>query len=535
MSGDSPSLVSYAPPDAPDRARRSFGLGPTSLLRLYAAPRHRRLLAEDAAASQERQLLALVRRGQRTRFGRDHGLAGVGDVRGYQERVPLRSYGELWDAYWRHGFPHLTDCTWPGAMPFFAVSSGTTTGKVKHIPCSWAMVRANKHAALDTLVHHLAATPDSRLCDGSFFVLGGSTDLAELGPGVHAGDISGIAAYAQPWWSRPFAFPPPEIRFLTDWEQKLERMSRLSLTRRIRGLSGAPGWQLVLLEKLASLRPESSGRIVELYPELELLIHGGVSMAPYRRRFEALLAGSRAKLREVYAASEGFLAIADRGPGEGMRLVTDNGTFFEFVPVAELGSPNPTRHWLGTVETGIDYAIVLTTCAGLWSYVIGDVVRFVDTSPPRILIAGRTSYMLSAFGEHVTGELVETCVLAAARAAGFEVAEFAVGTEFMVDQGSWGRHVHLIEATGAAPDPAQLAHFTERLDRELAERNEDYAERRVVPVGLQAPLVELMPAGGFKAWMRQRGKLGGQHKVPRVISDTAMLAELRQLAAMARG
>lgn len=506
-------------------------LGLTGLLRAYARWRHARLLAEDPRALQERQLLKLVRAAEATRFGRDHGLVDVHDVRGFQERVPLRTHGQLWDDYWKAPFPVLEDCTWPGRLPFFAVSSGTATGKVKHIPCSRAMVAANKRAALDTLVHHLAATPGSRLLDGDFFVLGGSTDLKELAPGVRAGDISGIAAWRQPWWSQPFAFPPPEIRFLTDWEEKLDRMARLSLQRRIRGLSGAPGWQLVLFDKLASLAPGGSDRVAEFYPQLELLVHGGVGFAPYRQRFEALLEGSGAKLREVYAASEGFVAIADRGTGMGMRLVTDNGLFHEFVPIEELGSTNPTRHWVATVEPEIDYAIVLTTCAGLWAYVIGDAVRFVDTRPPRLLVTGRTSYMLSAFGEHVTGELVEACVLAAAREAGLAVAEFSVGAEFLVDRGAWGRHVHLVEFTGGLPSPPQVEKFRDALDRELASRNEDYAERRAVPVGLQAPLVEVMPAGGFQAWLKGRGKLGGQHKVPRVVSDPAILADLRGQAA----
>lgn len=508
----------------------------TGLLRLYANRRLRRLSAEDPRASQERELLKLVRKAQGTRFGRDHGFARIRDVRGFQERVPLRRYDQLWEEYWRAAFPRLEDCTWPGLMPFFAVSSGTSTGKVKHIPCSREMVASNKKAALDTLVHHLAATPKSCLLDGDFFMLGGSTDLKELAPGIHAGDISGIAAWRRPWWSQPFVFPPPEIRFLTDWEEKLSRMAPLSLHRRIRGLSGAPGWLLVLFDKLATLKPGTSGRIVELYPELELLIHGGVSFAPYKKRFEALLEGSQAKLREVYAASEGYVAIADRGPGMGMRLVTDNGLFYEFVPVEELGAPNPTRHWVGNIEPGIDYAIVLTTCAGLWGYVIGDVVRFVDTRPPRLLITGRTSYMLSAFGEHLTGELIETCVLEAAQAAGVQAAEFTVGTEFMVEAGTWGRHVYVVEfVEPAAPTAAQLEAFKDAIDRELAVRNEDYAERRVVPTGLKAPLVEVMPADGFQAWLKSQGKLGGQHKVPRVVNDQEILAGLRRFAAERRG
>jgi hypothetical protein len=505
-------------------------LNPTPLLRLHADRRRRQLSVEDARASQERQLLALARRAQSTRFGRDHDLAGVRDVRSFQERVPLRTYGELWTDYWRECFPRLDDVTWPGRMPFYAVSSGTSTGAVKHIPCSHDMVRSNRRAALDILVHHLAAMPESRILDGAFFVLGGSTDLKELAPGVRAGDISGIAAFAQPWWSRPFAFPPREVRFLTDWEAKLGRMAPLSLERRIRGLSGAPGWLLVLFEKLASLRPEAGGRIAGLYPELEVLIHGGAGFAPYRQRFERLLDGSAARLREVYPASEGFIAIADREPGEGMRLITDHGLFYEFVPVAELGAASPTRHWAGTIEPGIDYAIVLTTCAGLWAYLLGDVVRFVETRPPRLLVVGRTSYMLSAFGEHVSGELIETCVLAAARTVALHVAEFTVGTEFMLDQGAWGRHAYIVEFCGPAPEAARIDVFGAALDAEMARRNEDYAERRVVPEGLRAPRIEAMPKDGFRAWMKSRGKLGGQHKVPRVIEDQRLLAELRGFA-----
>ena len=524
------ALADFSAPVSTTRSARQSWLSLTRLLRIYADRRYAGLAAERARHSQERQLLGLVRRAEATRFGRGHAFAGIHDVRGFQERVPLRTYDQLWEGYWRHTFPVLENCSWPGKMPFLAVSSGTSSGKVKHIPCSEAMVASNKRAALDTLVHHLAATPDSPILDGDFFVLGGSTDLKELAPGIRAGDISGIAAWRQPWWSRPFAFPPADIRYLTDWEEKLERMAGHSLERRIRGLSGAPGWQLLLLERLSSLRPESGGRVAGFWPHLELLIHGGVSFAPYRRRFETILEGSRTRLREVYAASEGFVAIADRGPGMGMRLVTDNGLFYEFVPVAELGSAAPTRHWVGNIEPGVDYAIVLSTCAGLWAYVIGDVVRFVDTDPPRLVIVGRTSYMLSAFGEHVTGELVETCVLAAAGTQGLEVAEFAVGTEFLVEQGAWGRHVHVVEFTGSTPAATRVEAFRDALDRELAARNEDYAERRVVPTGLRAPLVEVMPAGGFKAWMKSRGKLGGQHKVPRVVSDAATLADLRRVA-----
>jgi acyl-CoA synthetase (AMP-forming)/AMP-acid ligase II len=240
-------------------------------------------------------------------------------------------------------------------------------------------------------------------------------------------------------------------------------------------------------------------------------------------------------MREVYPASEGFIAIADRGPGEGLRLIADHGLFYEFVPVGELGTDKPTRHWLGTVEPGVDYAIVLTTCAGLWSYVIGDVVRFVDKAPPRLIITGRTSYMLSSFGEHVSGELIETCVLAAAEAIGAQINEFSVGTQFPeTGAGELGHHVYVVEFSEQIADPTRLAAFTNAIDRGLAERNEDYQERRVIAGGVSAPVVHAVPPGTFAQWMKSLGKLGGQNKVPRVIADQQQLTGLLDFIARPR-
>ncbi len=443
-------------------------------------------------------------RAKETRFGRDHGFAGITSVADYQARVPLRTYAQHWDDYWKEPFPHLTDCTWPGTIPYFAVSSGTSSGKVKHIPCSAAMVKSNKRAAMDILVHHIANRPQTRIFDGKCFLLGGSSDLKELAPGIRAGDISGIAAAEKPWWVQRFYFPPKSLTFITDWDEKIERLAPLALAEDIRFLSGAPGWLAILFEKLASLRPETLGRIVDVFPHLEIMTHGGVSFAPYRRRFERLLEGSRAEMREVYPASEGFVAIADRGPLMGLRMLTDNGLFYEFVPTSELGSTNPTRHWLGNVEEGVDYAIALTTCAGLWSYMIGDVVRFVDRRPARIQITGRTSYMLSAFGEHLTGELVETCVLAAAESIGAGVPEFAVGTEFAEAGGALGRHAYVVEFDPQVAEADRVTRFAEAIDRELASRNEDYEERRVIPTGVRMPVVHAVPPGTFAALAEER-------------------------------
>jgi hypothetical protein len=511
-----------AAPARPSRLR----LPATELLKGYAFVRGRILDRQDPAALQQRELLKLVAAARDTRFGKDHGFAGIRSIADYQARVPLRTYNQLWDSYWKDPFPHLADVTWPGTIPYFAVSSGTSSGQVKYIPCSMAMVKSNRRAALEILVHHMRNRPESRIFDGRCFLLGGSTDLKELAPGIRAGDISGIAAAEKPLWVHRFYFPPKSMTYITDWDEKIARLAPMALAEDIRFISGAPGWLAILFEKLASLRPETLGRIVDVFPDLEVMVHGGVSFAPYRRRFEQLLEGSRAELREVYPASEGFVAIADRGPQQGLRMLVDNGLFYEFIPTSELGSASPTRHWIGNVEPGVDYAIALTTCAGLWSYLIGDVVRFVDRRPPRILITGRTSYMLSSFGEHLTGELVETCVLAAGQAIEADVAEFTVGTEFAEKGSALGHHVYVVEFAPAVADPARVTRFAEAVDRELASRNEDYDERRVIPAGVLMPIVHAVPPGTFAAWLKSIGKYGGQNKVPRVIGDASQLRSL---------
>ncbi|MBK8175494.1 MAG: GH3 auxin-responsive promoter family protein [Rhodospirillales bacterium] len=521
---------SSSPTSAPPARAKPVPFAATPLLRAYAWNRWRALAGQDAVEAQRRELLKLVRAAEATKFGRDHGFANIQSVAHYQVQVPLRTYAQHWDEYWKDAFPRMVDCTWPGTMPYYAVSSGTSTGKVKYIPCSQAMVASNKKAALDIFVHHLRNRPHSHVFDGKSFVLGGSTDLKEQAPGVFSGDVSGIAAKNVPWWIRSWYFPPKSLTFLTDWEEKINKLAPQALTEDIRFISGAPGWLTLLFEKLVSLKPRSGGRIAEIFPQLELITHGGVSLNPYRKRFEAMLEGSRAELREVYPASEGFVAVADRGPQEGLRLIADNGLFYEFVPTAEVGSANPTRHWLGTVETGIDYAIVLTTCAGLWSYLIGDVVRFVDRAPPRLMITGRTAYMLSAFGEHVSGELIETCVLAAADEIGAAVNEFSVGTAFSDaaanGQSELGHHVYVVEFEPAINEPDRLMAFTRALDKDLARRNEDYDERRVIAGGVGAPVVHAVAPGTFAAWMKSRGRLGGQNKIPRVIPDPALLDNL---------
>ena len=500
----------------------------TPLLRLYAHRRRHRLAGLDAAAVQRQQLLGLLRHARDTRFGCDHGFAGIADVAEFQRRVPLRRYEDLWRDYWQPAFPRLQDVSWPGVIPYLAATSGTTTGNTKYIPVSGAMVAANRRAALDIFVHHLAARPDSRVLGGKNFMLGGSTDLVRQAPGVYSGDLSGIAANEVPWWVGSRVFPPSELALIADWDRKIDVLARESLRQDVRAISGTPSWVLPFFARLGGLRPSLPRGTASWYPNLELFIHGGVNYAPYRAQFDALLP-PRVDRREVYPASEGFIAIADRGYGEGLRLIADNGLFFEFVPVDEIDSPQPTRHWLGTIETGVNYAVVLSSNAGLFAYVLGDTVRFVDRTPPRLLIAGRLSDMLSAFGEHLIGEEIDQAMTQAATAIGAAIADYTVIAIFPTDGQDRGGHRFIVEFAAPVPDVA-LGEFARTLDASLAAANADYAAHRAM---MRPPEVVAVPPGSFAQWMRHRGRLGGQNKVPRVMTDPAAAAGL--VAARAQG
>lgn len=498
-------------------------LGSLSLLRAYAGRRLRRLRHEDAERVQQRQFRNLIRAGRDTQFGRDHGFPTIRHVSDYRRQVPLRRFEDFWRDYWSAAFPVLRDRTWPGLIPYIGMSSGTSAGTTKHIPISHELLRAIRWANRDLLTHHLANRPRSRATDGKFCVLSGSTDLATVAPGVRTGWISGILVREMSSLARRRSFPPAEVARLADWEEKIGQIAGRLLREDVRMISGLPPWLLLLFDRLAQAAGQTEPRLASLLPKLEMVVHSGVNFAPYAPRFRELLEGSRAETREVYLATEGFLAVADRGPGEGLRPILDNGIFFEFVPVEELDRPEPTRHWIAEVETGIDYAVVLTTCAGLWGYVLGDTVRFVGRNPPRLVVTGRVSYYLSPFGEHVTGEQLDVAVTTAAGEIGRGVADYCVGPEFPTRPGEPGRHVFVIEfPQGPAAVGQESARLAACIDRTLGELNEDYLTQRSGGFGLRPPVVQAVPSGTFAAWMKAEGRLGGQPKVRRVLTEEAL-------------
>lgn len=486
---------------------------------LDARRRSRVLAALDPVAAQQEALRRLVRQARGTRFGRDHGFTTIRSVDDFQRQVPIRTYEDLWDDYLKSHYPVFEDLTWPGRIPYLALTSGTTQGATKYIPVSKAMIESNQKGGRTMVAAHLAARPDSRLMEGRLFFLGGTTKLEEPAPGVRQGDLSGIAAVEISPWLRAYTFPPLDLALESNWDRKLGLLAERSLNEPITLVSGVPSWLLMLFRRVLEIGGEAT--IGEVWPNLEVVVHGGVRFEPYEDSFREIIGRPDVRLQETYPCSEGFIAYGDPATGL-LRLLVDHGIFHEFVPVSEYvaGVQPKTRRWLANAETGVDYVIVVSTCAGMWAHVIGDTVRFESLDPPSLRFTGRTKYTLSAFGEHLISEEVEAAIVAVAARAGTPANDWHVGPVF---SGVLGHHHYVIEL-GARPESP--ARFRDLLDEDLRRRNADYAAHRTGGSGIPAPGLTLARPGAFEAWMRRRGRLGGQNKVPRMDGSGALTRDL---------
>lgn len=497
-------------------------------LRMAADIRARRFLHRDPLAAQREMLPRLIHRAKNTAFGRDHGfgdLAGLSPehlYRRYCRQVPIRSYGRFWEDYFgpllrldgERQRLELRDLTWPGTIPWFCETSGTTAPS-KFIPFTGEMFAANRRAALDMLACYLAAEPGSRLPGATFLYMAGPTAFSPLGSGVHSGDMSAITLKNRPTWLNSFV-EPKEPLSSAPWEERLTGMARLLINnRRIRAISGVPPWILLLLRKAAEL---SGAPVAELLPHLELLIHGGASLLPYRDEFRELFPEQAPAFLELLPSSEAFMGFQVRGEHH-MRLTPFYGTFFEFLPVEQLdatGAPRPDAAAvpLWEVEAGRRYALLLSTCAGLWRYQIGDTLRFLDTERFSIEFTGRDRF-LDRFEEKVTQGEVEAAVAAANEQMGLAVQEFMVGPDIAERRHCW------ILACRQHDAARRTADF---LDRFLMTGNADYAAFRSQG-RIRPPQVVVVDEGLIYRWSHEiRGKLGGQSKIPHI--DPTMTGEL---------
>jgi len=500
------------------------------LLKSGSALNAARFTARDPLAYQRQIFSWLISRGAATQFGADHGLAELVSLpfpeayRRYRRQVPFRTYDDFWRDYFQKGSGageggpslQLENVTWPGRIPFFCETSGTTAPS-KYIPFSSEMFAANRRAALDLTSCYLNANRRSRLFQGKLLYMAGNTELADLGGGVQSGDMSAITLRYRPKYLTPFIAPDAATAALP-WEKKLESLAELLLSDpSIRGISGVPPWIILLLKRCAEL---GGAPLAELLPRLELIIHGGTSMKPYRREFDGLFPDRAPHYLELLPSSEAFMAFQLLGE-EQMRLAPYYGVFFEFVPCEELddrGRPAPDAPCvpLEEIETGRRYAVILTTCAGLWRYHIGDTVRFSSREPLFIEFTGRDKF-LDRFEEKVTQGEVEQAVASLNGKPGFDIREFIVGPQI-----SGRRHLWVLAMGSGWSGDAEVV--AGALDRTLCVLNADYRTFREQG-RINAPEVQVVQEDEIYRWSHEvRGKLGGQSKIPHI--DPTLEGEL---------
>jgi hypothetical protein len=489
-----------------------------------------RRAAADPVAAQERVLRELLGRGVHTSFGREHGFASIRTHDDFRKAVPVRDYVEQIEMF-RRMEAGEADVSWPGRVRLFAQTSGTTAGD-KHIPVTREMRRSNARAAAAIFAYYSRreGASVSRLFSGRLLFLGGSTALTRTESGAMIGDLSGVATPSIRWPISRYYEPGHQLALIDNWEEKVERVARRVAGRDVRFVTGMPSWVRVLFDRICRLRGvEREGGMSCVWPNLELFVHGGVSFEPYRRAFEAYFAPVHdLQFLEVYPASEGFIAIQAEAADAAMEMLTDNGLFYEFVPLSEFGRDDAPRLTIGEVAPDVPYCLVLSTCAGLWAYDLGDVVRFTSVRPPRIVFAGRHRHFINAFGENIIGEQVSAAVAAAARRTGAKVTEFTAAPLYPGEGREAGAHQYVVEFEH--PPEGGTEAFAEAIDDELKRLNHDYSVKREGDLGMTRVEVAEVPGGTFYEWMRRRGKLGGQHKVPVCANDRRCAEEVLAVA-----
>lgn len=542
----------HRPPGPAFRSTSLVGAGIRAYLggriRILGDTRH---WTQNSAGIQVAQLRNLLRTAAGTDFGRAFGFAKLVDlpneelVRAYRKQVPIGDWIAFKDRVARMREGAEPDVLWPGLVRDFAQTSGTTAGD-KYIPVSEAMLKSNFAAAMDIFANaHRFGVSLPSLLAGKVLFLGGSTDLSTSPNGIRTGDLSGIVTPLIRWPINKIYLPGPEIALLSHWPTKIEAMAKLCLDQDVRMVSGMCSWALVLFDRMMQMAREQGRKadtLRDLWPNLTLFVHGGVKYAPFDPRVRQAWSGRPdgqdvPRRLELYPASEGFVAIQDTPGAPGLRLNVDMGNFLEFVPLERINDPDPPAFTCDAVEKGQRYVVVLSTCAGLWRYVLGDVVEF-DTicdglggattgdGPARIRIVGRHRHFINAFGENLIVENIENAVAKVARDLGLVVGEFTAAPVYPPTPG-----LELaIELEKPSLPGSGLAAFRDAFDAALKAECVDYTIKRTDGLGMGPPTITPLALGSFHRWMESKGKLGGQHKCPRCANHRDYVDGVRSIA-----
>lgn len=505
---------------------------------------------ENAEAIQLDTLKSLLSRARRTEIGREHNFAKLAQLDGlellsaFRQAMPACDWYAFQGRIERMRLDGEPDVLWPGRVMHFCQTSGTTAGD-KFIPLTQEMFKSNYRASLDIFSHlerwGLSAT---RLLAGKSLFLGGSSDVKANQHGIKTGDLSGLVVPLIKWPLTEAYLPGKKVALMDHWPSKIEAMARQCINEDVRMISGMCSWGLVLFERVLELAREQ-GRDVscvrDIWPNLDLFVHGGVKYPPFMPRVNQAVFGDSGidfpYRLELYPASEGFVAMQDTRHDPGLRLNTDLGIFYEFIPLEEINTPGAPAFTCSQVDKGQKYVVVMTTCAGLWRYIIGDVVEF-DTipaaygagggeGPPRLRIVGRHRHFINAFGENLIGEHIENAVAAAQQRTGLTVGEFTASPVY--PDGDRRAGLELAIEFERAPSDEAISAFARAFDESLKAQNVDYTTKRTEGLGMAEPTVTPLSMGAFHRWMDSRGKLGGQHKCPRCANHREILESVVSL------
>jgi len=478
------------------------------------------LFRKYPADVQRESLFRLLEQAKDTWYGKEYGFSEIQTLEKFQEQVPIVKYEDLQPMIMRV-MEGEQDLLWPSEIKWFAKSSGTTSDKSKFIPVSWeALEDCHFRGGKDVIAIYSQNYPDNKMLTGKGLTLGGSHQINSYSNQSYYGDLSAILIENMPFWAHFIRTPSQEVALLDDFEEKLEIITRETIRENVTSLAGVPSWNLVLIKHILEFTGKQN--LLEIWPNLELFIHGGVSFTPYRDQFNKLIPSDEMHYLEVYNASEGHFSIQDEPDRDDMLLMLDYGIFYEFVPLDDVVSDNPRAIPLEDVEIGVNYAIVISTNGGLWRYLIGDTVIFTSTFPHKIIVSGRTKHFINAFGEEIIIENAEKALEIACGKSDSALSEYTAAPIFMGDD-TKGSHEWLIEFE---QEPADMEFFTRALDNALCSINSDYEAKRYKSITLEMPTVRNLPKGTFYRWLSSKGKLGGQNKVPRLSNDRTLIDEI---------
>jgi len=496
-----------------------------SLVRLYTTNRFKRFsgVHDHAALAQEKVLHKILCHCAETKFGTQYRITDKLNPTEYADRIPIFTYEALYPFIERMLYGE-SDVLWPGRINFFAKSSGTTNDKSKYIPFTDELMDDNVIASSwDAMGMIYTKREEAKIFAEKSLIMGGSLGPFADFPSVTVGDVSAIMLHRMPWIGRPFYTPDFETALLSNWDEKIARMTRICSQENVVMFGGVPTWTMVLFDKILDFTGKKN--MLEVWPNVRTYMHGGVNFDPYRSQFYKYLPTEEFDYVEIYNASEGFFAIQDSTEKEGMLLLMDNGVYYEFIPMDVFDTEGQYTIGIQNVELGVNYALVISTVSGLYRYLIGDTIQFTTINPYRIKITGRTQQYINVFGEELMVSNTDTAITKVSREFDVSIKEYTVAPIFL-EQNNQGGHQWLIEFQG--PQPLEMEAFTRRLDEELRAVNSDYDAKRYQDMAIKQLDIVVASSNAFHKWLSHKGKLGGQSKIPRLSNSRKYFEEIRQ-------